>query len=63
MCSNEKLFLKTLSFRFIVLFIFLQAGAEAGVSNPQFKNIKQVFRVMAILMIPLTAKFPAVRFT
>lgn len=61
------MFLKTLSFlfRFVVLsnFSFLQAGAEAGVSNPQFKNIKQVFRVMAILMIPLTAKFPAVSFT
>ena len=44
------------------LFFTFQAGAEVGVSNPQFKNIKQVFRVMAILMIPLTAKFPAVRF-
>lgn len=41
---------------------FFQAGAEAGVSNPQFKNIKHVFRIMAILMIPLTAKFATVRF-
>lgn len=40
-----------------------QAGVEAGVSNPQFKNIKQIFRIMAIMMIPLTAKFPAVRLT
>ncbi|XP_028392757.1 mitochondrial inner membrane protein OXA1L-like [Dendronephthya gigantea] len=45
------------------MLLTIEAGAEAGLSNPQFKNIKQVFRVMAILMIPITAKFPAAIFT
>ena len=48
---------------FTSIYLFSQAGAEAGVNNPQFKNIKHIFRIMAIMVIPLTATFPTVRLT
>ena len=40
-------------------FIF-QMGSELGVSNPQMNSMKTVLRIMALMMIPLTAQFPAV---
>ena len=42
------------------LFLFFQLGGEAGVSNPQMQSMKAFFRVMCIIMIPLTAQFPTV---
>ena len=35
-------------------------GSELGVSNPQMNSMKTVLRIMALMMIPLTAQFPAV---
>ena len=41
---------------------FLQMGGEAGVTNPQLEKMKTVFRAFSILLIPVTAQFPTVRF-
>ncbi|KAK3716090.1 hypothetical protein QZH41_019640 [Actinostola sp. cb2023] len=40
----------------------MKLGGEAGVSNPQMKNMKAFFRVMCIVMIPMTAQFPTAIF-
>lgn len=40
----------------------IELGGEAGVNNPQMEKMKTVFRVMSILLIPVTAKFPAAVF-
>ena len=37
-------------------------GGEAGVTSPQVEKMKTVFRAMAIILIPVTATFPSVRF-
>ncbi|XP_031569385.1 mitochondrial inner membrane protein OXA1L-like [Actinia tenebrosa] len=41
----------------------IELGGEAGVSNPQMQSMKAFFRVMCIIMIPLTAQFPTAIFT
>lgn len=52
-------------FNFILLFFFqkkTQAGTEAGMANPQTNMMKNVFRVMTVVMIPFTAWLPTVSF-
>lgn len=39
---------------------FSQLGGEAGVMNPQMEKMKYVMRLLAVIMIGITAKFPAV---
>ena len=41
--------------------VFVQLGGETGVGNPQTARLKNVFRLMPIILIPITASFPAVR--
>lgn len=41
--------------------ISLQLGGEAGIMNPEMKKMRNVMRLFAILMIPITSQLPAVR--
>lgn len=40
------------------MLLTIETGAEAGMANPQMKMMKNVFRGMCFVMIPLTYKFP-----
>jgi len=37
-----------------------QVGGEIGVTNPQMEKMKNVFRGVAVLIIPISARFPSV---
>ena len=39
---------------------FIQLGGEVGVVSPQMEKMKTFMRGMAILLIPVSAKFPSV---
>ncbi|XP_041436126.1 mitochondrial inner membrane protein OXA1L-like isoform X2 [Xenopus laevis] len=41
----------------------LELGAESGVDNPNLKIMKTVFRVMPLIILPLTINFPTAVFT
>ncbi|KAH1182013.1 hypothetical protein KIL84_009767 [Mauremys mutica] len=41
----------------------VQLGAESGVDNPNLKVMKTVFRVMPLVILPLTISFPTAIFT
>ncbi|KAM9330013.1 mitochondrial inner membrane protein OXA1L [Gastrophryne carolinensis] len=41
----------------------LELGAESGVNNPNLKVMKTVFRVMPLIIFPLTMNFPTAVFT
>ncbi|ETE62324.1 Mitochondrial inner membrane protein OXA1L, partial [Ophiophagus hannah] len=41
----------------------LELGAETGVSNPSYHMMKTVFRVLPILLLPITINFPTAIFT
>ncbi|XP_053324445.1 mitochondrial inner membrane protein OXA1L [Spea bombifrons] len=41
----------------------LELGAESGVDNPNLKIMKTVFRVMPLIILPLTINFPVAVFT
>lgn len=41
----------------------LELGAESGVSNPNLKIMKTVFRIMPLVILPLTINFPTAVFT
>ncbi|KAM5194287.1 mitochondrial inner membrane protein OXA1L [Mantella aurantiaca] len=41
----------------------LELGAESGVNNPNLKVMKTVFRVMPLIILPLTINFPTAVFT
>ncbi|KAG8455446.1 hypothetical protein GDO86_001577 [Hymenochirus boettgeri] len=41
----------------------LELGAESGVDNPNLKVMKTVFRVMPLVILPLTINFPTAVFT
>lgn len=45
----------------LLLYLHVQMGGEAGVSNPQMEKMKTFFRAFTILLIPITAQFPTVR--
>lgn len=41
----------------------LELGAESGVNNPNLKIMKTVFRIMPLVILPLTMNFPTAVFT
>ncbi|XP_069820298.1 mitochondrial inner membrane protein OXA1L [Dendropsophus ebraccatus] len=41
----------------------LELGAESGVNNPNLRVMKTVFRVMPLIILPLTINFPTAIFT
>uniref|UniRef100_A0A8C5PCA3 OXA1L mitochondrial inner membrane protein n=1 Tax=Leptobrachium leishanense TaxID=445787 RepID=A0A8C5PCA3_9ANUR len=41
----------------------LELGAESGVNNPNLRIMKTVFRVMPLIILPLTINFPTAVFT
>ncbi|CAJ0948664.1 unnamed protein product [Ranitomeya imitator] len=41
----------------------LELGAESGVNNPNLKIMKTVFRVMPLIVLPITINFPTAVFT
>ncbi|KAM4810305.1 mitochondrial inner membrane protein OXA1L [Rhinophrynus dorsalis] len=41
----------------------LELGAESGVDNPNLRVMKTVFRVMPLIILPLTINFPTAVFT
>ena len=43
-----------------ITLLWLQIGGEAGVSNPQMDKMKNIMRIMAVAMIPVSATFPSV---
>lgn len=50
---------KKLLIRFITIF-FPQLGAESGIDNPNLRAMKTVFRIMPLVIFPLTINFPTV---
>uniref|UniRef100_A0A8C0H0E8 OXA1L mitochondrial inner membrane protein n=1 Tax=Chelonoidis abingdonii TaxID=106734 RepID=A0A8C0H0E8_CHEAB len=45
------------------MWLILELGAESGVDNPNLKVMKTVFRVMPLVILPLTISFPTAIFT
>uniref|UniRef100_A0A665V803 Membrane insertase YidC/Oxa/ALB C-terminal domain-containing protein n=1 Tax=Echeneis naucrates TaxID=173247 RepID=A0A665V803_ECHNA len=45
------------------MFFILELGAESGVDNPNLKAMKTVFRIMPLIILPLTINFPTAVFT
>uniref|UniRef100_A0A3B4B3K4 Membrane insertase YidC/Oxa/ALB C-terminal domain-containing protein n=1 Tax=Periophthalmus magnuspinnatus TaxID=409849 RepID=A0A3B4B3K4_9GOBI len=45
------------------MFLILELGAESGVDNPNLKAMKTVFRIMPLIILPLTINFPTAVFT
>ncbi|XP_053115047.1 mitochondrial inner membrane protein OXA1L [Hemicordylus capensis] len=45
------------------MWAILELGAESGVSNPNLQMMKTVFRVMPLIILPLTISFPTAIFT
>ncbi|KAK7909632.1 hypothetical protein WMY93_014316 [Mugilogobius chulae] len=45
------------------MFFILELGAESGVDNPNLKTMKTVFRIMPLIILPLTINFPTAVFT
>ncbi|XP_066484278.1 mitochondrial inner membrane protein OXA1L [Tiliqua scincoides] len=47
----------------ITMWAILELGAESGVSNPNLRVMKTIFRVMPLVILPLTISFPTAIFT
>ncbi|XP_071315106.1 mitochondrial inner membrane protein OXA1L isoform X2 [Trachinotus anak] len=45
------------------MFFILELGAESGIDNPNLKAMKTVFRIMPLVILPLTINFPTAVFT
>ncbi|XP_041820439.1 mitochondrial inner membrane protein OXA1L [Chelmon rostratus] len=45
------------------MFFILELGAESGIDNPNLRAMKTVFRVMPLVILPLTINFPTAVFT
>uniref|UniRef100_A0A8C8VI70 OXA1L mitochondrial inner membrane protein n=1 Tax=Pelusios castaneus TaxID=367368 RepID=A0A8C8VI70_9SAUR len=45
------------------MWLILEVGAESGVDNANLKTLKTVFRVIPIVILPLTISFPTAIFT
>ncbi|KAJ8268750.1 hypothetical protein COCON_G00113570 [Conger conger] len=45
------------------MFAIVELGAESGVDNPNLRAMKTVFRVMPLIILPLTISFPTAVFT
>ncbi|KAG7241587.1 hypothetical protein INR49_025507 [Caranx melampygus] len=42
------------------MFFILELGAESGIDNPNLRAMKTVFRIMPLVILPLTINFPTV---
>ncbi|XP_062992558.1 mitochondrial inner membrane protein OXA1L [Elgaria multicarinata webbii] len=47
----------------VTMWAILELGAESGVSNPNLRMMKTIFRVMPLVILPLTISFPTAVFT
>ncbi|XP_035679031.1 mitochondrial inner membrane protein OXA1L-like [Branchiostoma floridae] len=47
----------------ITMLTIIELGSELGVENPQMKMMKNVMRVVSLMILPLTASFPTAIFT
>ena len=47
----------------LFLLFICQLGTDVGISNPAMKSLKTFMRIFAVVLIPLTAYFPAVSLT
>ncbi|XP_063325981.1 mitochondrial inner membrane protein OXA1L isoform X1 [Pelmatolapia mariae] len=45
------------------MFFILELGAESGIDNPNLRAMKTVFRIMPLVIFPLTINFPTAVFT
>lgn len=45
------------------MFFILELGAESGIDNPNLRVMKTVFRIMPLVILPLTINFPTAVFT
>ncbi|MED6269936.1 hypothetical protein CHARACLAT_004632 [Characodon lateralis] len=45
------------------MFFILELGAESGFDNPNLRAMKTVFRIMPLIILPLTINFPTAVFT
>ncbi|XP_043914314.1 mitochondrial inner membrane protein OXA1L isoform X2 [Protopterus annectens] len=45
------------------MWAILELGAESGVNNPNLQTMKTVFRIMPLIILPLTINFPTAVFT
>lgn len=45
------------------MFFILELGAESGIDNPNLKAMKTVFRIMPLIILPMTINFPTAVFT
>ncbi|XP_026208765.1 mitochondrial inner membrane protein OXA1L [Anabas testudineus] len=45
------------------MFFILELGAESGIDNPNLRTMKTVFRIMPLVILPLTMNFPTAVFT
>ncbi|XP_030609623.1 mitochondrial inner membrane protein OXA1L isoform X2 [Archocentrus centrarchus] len=45
------------------MFFILELGAESGIDNPNLRAMKTVFRIMPLVIFPLTVNFPTAIFT
>ncbi|KAM7377229.1 hypothetical protein PAMA_013828 [Pampus argenteus] len=45
------------------VFFILELGAEGGIDNPNMKAMKNVFRIIPFIILPLTINFPTAVFT
>ncbi|KAI4879368.1 hypothetical protein NFI96_019456 [Prochilodus magdalenae] len=45
------------------MFAILELGAESGVDNPNLRAMKTVFRIMPLIILPMTINFPTAVFT
>ncbi|XP_077401466.1 mitochondrial inner membrane protein OXA1L [Vanacampus margaritifer] len=45
------------------MFFIVELGAESGVDNPNLRTMKNMFRIMPFVILPLTINFPTAVFT
>lgn len=45
------------------MFFILELGAESGIDNPNLRAMKTVFRIMPLIILPMTINFPTAVFT
>lgn len=45
------------------MFFILELGAESGIDNPNLRTMKTVFRIMPLIILPMTINFPTAVFT
>ncbi|KAM9335435.1 mitochondrial inner membrane protein OXA1L [Symphorus nematophorus] len=45
------------------MFFVMELGAESGIDNPNLRAMKTVFRIMPLVILPLTINFPTAVFT